>query len=71
MRSWGTEGKLPPTTFFQRAALDAETEVDEQTRTVVEEGESILDVASTLYEPVRRLRVALSFEASQPDSIFE
>src|ERR1035437_910224 len=42
--------------FFQRAAMDAETEENEQTRTVAEEGESILDVASTLYQPVRRLR---------------
>ena len=52
----GDPKQLPPTTFFQRAAMDAETEDDEQTRTVAEEGESILDVASTLYQPVRRLR---------------
>jgi very-short-patch-repair endonuclease len=52
----GDPKQLPPTTFFQRAAMDAETEEDEQTRTVAEEGESILDVASTLYQPVRRLR---------------
>ena len=52
----GDPMQLPPTTFFQRAALDAETEEDEQSRTVAEEGESILDVASTLYQPVRRLR---------------
>ena len=30
--------------------------VDEDMRTAVEEGESILDVASTLFQPVRRLR---------------
>lgn len=52
----GDPKQLPPTTFFQRAALDAETEQDDQVRTVAEEGESILDVASTLYQPVRRLR---------------
>ena len=52
----GDPKQLPPTTFFQRAAIDAETEEDDQTRTVAEEGESILDVASTLYQPVRRLR---------------
>ena len=52
----GDPKQLPPTTFFQRAAIDTETEEDEQVRTVAEEGESILDVASTLYQPVRRLR---------------
>ncbi|MGO8816108.1 MAG: DUF4011 domain-containing protein [Terriglobia bacterium] len=52
----GDPKQLPPTTFFQRAAMDAETEDDDQTRTGAEEGESILDVASTLYQPVRRLR---------------
>jgi len=52
----GDPKQLPPTTFFQRAAIDTETEDDDQTRTVAEEGESILDVASTLYQPVRRLR---------------
>ena len=52
----GDPKQLPPTTFFQRAAIDAETEDDDATRTVAEEGESILDVASTLYQPVRRLR---------------
>ena len=52
----GDPKQLPPTTFFQRAAMDAETEEDEQTRTVAEEGESILDVASTVYQPVRRIR---------------
>ena len=52
----GDPKQLPPTTFFQRAAIDTETEEDDATRTVAEEGESILDVASTLYQPVRRLR---------------
>jgi very-short-patch-repair endonuclease len=52
----GDPKQLPPTTFFQRAAMDAEAEEDQQSRTVAEEGESILDVASTLYQPVRRLR---------------
>jgi superfamily I DNA and/or RNA helicase len=36
--------------------VDSEDDEDEDSRTVVEDGESILDVASTLYQPVRRLR---------------
>ena len=40
--------------FFEDDEID-EGE-DEESRTLVEEGESILDVASTLYQPVRRLR---------------
>jgi superfamily I DNA and/or RNA helicase len=49
--------QLPPTSFFQRVSIDSDEDADEQNRsTVVEEGESILDVASTLYQPVRRLR---------------
>ena len=51
----GDPKQLPPTTFFQRVSLDAESD-DEDSRTAVEEGESILDVASTLFQPVRRLR---------------
>jgi very-short-patch-repair endonuclease len=50
----GDPKQLPPTTFFQRVA--AESEDDEDSITAVEEGESILDVASTLFQPVRRLR---------------
>ena len=52
----GDPKQLPPTNFFQRVSLDAEDDGDDDSRTVVEEGESILDVASTLYQPVRRLR---------------
>jgi hypothetical protein len=51
----GDPKQLPPTTFFQRVLLDEE-ETAEEDRAVVEEGESILDVASTLFRPVRRLR---------------
>jgi hypothetical protein len=52
----GDPKQLPPTSFFQRVTLDAEDESPDDTRTAVEEGESILDVASTLFQPVRRLR---------------
>jgi very-short-patch-repair endonuclease len=52
----GDPKQLPPTNFFQRVMEDSEEEPDEDSRTVVEEGESILDVASSLYQPVRRLR---------------
>jgi len=52
----GDPKQLPPTTFYQRVLLDSEDSEEENLRTAVEEGESILDVASTLYQPVRRLR---------------
>jgi very-short-patch-repair endonuclease len=52
----GDPKQLPPTSFFQRVPLDSEDEGPDDTRTAVEEGESILDVASTLFQPVRRLR---------------
>jgi very-short-patch-repair endonuclease len=52
----GDPKQLPPTNFFQRATFDDDGAVDDDDRTAVEEGESILDVASTLYQPVRRLR---------------
>lgn len=52
----GDPKQLPPTSFFQRVTLDSEEETPDDTRTAVEEGESILDVASTLFQPVRRLR---------------
>ena len=51
----GDSMQLPPTNFFQRVSLDDENENSED-RAVVEEGESILDVARALYQPVRRLR---------------
>jgi len=52
----GDPKQLPPTSFFQRVALDVEDDTSDETRTAVEEGESILDVASALFQPVRRLR---------------
>lgn len=52
----GDPKQLPPTNFFQRVSLDADDENFDDERTAVEEGESILDVASTLFQPVRRLR---------------
>jgi very-short-patch-repair endonuclease len=51
----GDPKQLPPTSFFQRVASDDDS-LDDDDRTAIEEGESILDVASTLYQPVRRLR---------------
>lgn len=50
----GDPKQLPPTTFFQRVAIEPDEE--EEPVTAIEEGESILDVASTLFQPVRRLR---------------
>ena len=52
----GDPKQLPPTSFFQRVSVDPEDDGAEDSRTAVEEGESILDVASTLFQPVRRLR---------------
>ena len=52
----GDPKQLPPTSFFQRVSVDDEDDGADETRTAVEEGESILDVASTLFQPVRRLR---------------
>lgn len=51
----GDPKQLPPTTFFQRVQLDGDGDGGDSL-TAVEEGESILDVASTLYQPIRRLR---------------
>jgi very-short-patch-repair endonuclease len=50
----GDPKQLPPTDFFQRTALDDDQDDDD--RAVAEEGESILDVAMSLYHPARRLR---------------
>lgn len=50
----GDSKQLPPTSFFQRQAVeDAEAAAD---LTVAEDAESILDVALSLYQPARRLR---------------
>jgi very-short-patch-repair endonuclease len=51
----GDPKQLPPTTFFQRVQLDGDGTDEDQTM-AVEESESILDIASTLYHPIRRLR---------------
>ena len=51
----GDPKQLPPTNFFQRL-MEPDEDQDEDLLSVIEEGESILDVASTLYQPVRRLR---------------
>jgi very-short-patch-repair endonuclease len=51
----GDPKQLPPTTFFQRSGMETE-DGEEEVRAAAEEQESILDVACTLYQPVRRLR---------------
>jgi len=50
----GDPKQLPPTSYFQRT-LDDEAEEAED-KTAVAEGESILDIALSRYQPVRRLR---------------
>jgi very-short-patch-repair endonuclease len=52
----GDPKQLPPTSFFQRVTLDPEDDIAGDDRSAVEDGESILDVASTMFQPVRRLR---------------
>jgi len=52
----GDPKQLPPTNFFERVSADGEEDTPDDVRGVVEDGESILDVASTLFQPVRRLR---------------
>jgi very-short-patch-repair endonuclease len=52
----GDPKQLPPTNFFQRVTFDGDDLDDDDERMAIEEGESILDIASTLYQPVRRLR---------------
>jgi superfamily I DNA and/or RNA helicase/very-short-patch-repair endonuclease len=49
----GDPKQLPPTSFFQRTLND---EDDSEEKTIVAEGESILDIALGRYQPVRRLR---------------
>jgi very-short-patch-repair endonuclease len=49
----GDPKQLPPTSFFDRVMREEDGSDEE---TAVEEGESILDVACSLYQPVRRLR---------------
>lgn len=52
----GDPKQLPPTNFFQRVSSDEYDDDQEESRLPIEERESILDVASTLYQPIRRLR---------------
>ena len=49
----GDPKQLPPTSFFERTLNDED--IDEE-RTLIEESESILDMAQNCYEPARRLR---------------
>ena len=51
----GDPKQLPPTSFFDRK-FDGEEDEDADDTLSVEEHESILDVASTLYQPIRQLR---------------
>jgi superfamily I DNA and/or RNA helicase len=52
----GDPKQLPPSVFFERA-LDVDEDEGEEDKTFsVEEHESILDVASTLYQPIRQLK---------------
>jgi len=52
----GDPKQLPPSTFFERQ-LDLDPDVDpEEDASAVEEHESILDVATALYQPIRQLR---------------
>jgi very-short-patch-repair endonuclease len=52
----GDPKQLPPTNFFQRVALEEDDLNDDEELTAIEESESILDVASVLFQPIRRLR---------------
>jgi len=50
----GDPKQLPPSNFFERVVTDQQAEEEETTG--AEEAESILDVATARYQPVRRLR---------------
>ena len=50
----GDPKQLPPTTFFERAMEDGDATDDDLT--AAEDAESILDVATSVYQPIRRLR---------------
>jgi very-short-patch-repair endonuclease len=52
----GDPKQLPPTDFFQRLDIEDSEDIPEDDRAAVEEGESILDVAMSIYQPARRLR---------------
>lgn len=49
----GDPKQLPPTSFFDRFASD---EIDPDDETIVDDAESILEVASKAYQPIRMLR---------------
>jgi very-short-patch-repair endonuclease len=51
----GDSKQLPPTNFFNRIFTEDDSSEDENIA-AIEESESILDIASTLYQPIRRLR---------------
>ncbi|HJT20371.1 MAG TPA: AAA domain-containing protein [Nitrospira sp.] len=52
----GDPKQLPPTTFFQRYMNDDIEEENEEDDPLASESESILELASTIYRPNRRLR---------------
>ena len=52
----GDPKQLPPTDFFQRLDVEDGEDVSDDDHAAVEEGESILDVAMSIYQPARRLR---------------
>jgi very-short-patch-repair endonuclease len=52
----GDPKQLPPTDFFQRLDLEDGEGISDDDLAVIEEGESILDVAMGVYQPARRLR---------------
>ena len=52
----GDPKQLPPTSFFQRTASVDETDVDNDVDTEVLDEESILDLCTKTFHPVRRLK---------------
>jgi very-short-patch-repair endonuclease len=52
----GDRMQLPPTSFFDRVGEDDEEEGADESAELVADAESILDVATTVYKPVRLLR---------------
>lgn len=52
----GDPKQLPPTSFFQRTASVDETEADSEVDTEVLDEESILDLCTKTFHPVRRLK---------------
>jgi len=52
----GDPKQLPPSTFFERQFDPDPDEEPSAEKSVVEEHESVLDVAATLYQPMRQLR---------------